>query len=489
ILARATTALARLQTRDGRWSEGNVHQPITRFEPLGLRQLQKEEVIKMPTPVSDLATVQAYAALWEAGSVVGVDKLLGRFRSVVATGHIARRAISEGFLCSTNDAPYGRYMTPYDFMFALREIDVGPDGLLLDRRDLWDRLVFRLLKMQDTTGAWGRGLALWQSPSLFWYEDEKFCKPAHEKEQEKLPKDKRVPYDSKTAWTRRYIYAGRHIDTMDFPVVATAYSILLLAQGLSRVPAGYFNPTNELVRPKLLDLALYHLKVRDNLTCPVTPVTTNTSPSRIRDIPVLFTEAAAELTLPLVKSLLESYVNGAGVVAVELRDQAMGPTLEQALASLCVGGKAGDLKEQEPFLTTYQGVRPRLRAICGAEGTPKIIFLPANKAQGAYLLLKDRLATSRTRGEAQNLLQSPDKAVKRVTLLQKLDEVAKQSETKTIPPKATSPETVPASPPPASSQPAQESTLPPSMPPNPEDLKLPEPPPVPTRQPADEETW
>ncbi|MCX7590203.1 MAG: hypothetical protein N2255_01105, partial [Kiritimatiellae bacterium] len=71
ILARTMSALAGLQNRDGNFAEGNIHQPITRMEPLGLGQLKKDEVLKLPSPVTDLATVQGAAAVFDIGYLVG----------------------------------------------------------------------------------------------------------------------------------------------------------------------------------------------------------------------------------------------------------------------------------------------------------------------------------------------------------------------------------------------------------------------------------
>ncbi|MCX7591519.1 MAG: hypothetical protein N2255_07820, partial [Kiritimatiellae bacterium] len=418
--------------------------------------------------------------------------ILGRYRAVAVGGQAARRSVCTSFLTATNDVPFGRHTSPYDLVFACRGVDLAADGVIVDRRDLFHSVAVRLLKMQDTNGSWGRGLALWQSSAQFWYEDEKICKPAHEKEQASLPKEKRVPYDSKRAWTRRYIYAGRHVDSMDLPVVATCYAMLFLEDGLKRLGTGYIVGTNSVTPPKLLDAALYHLKQRDNMACQVCPVTTNTPLSTVRELPLLFADTRLDWDSAVAKSVFRSYTSGPGMVAFELTDIAKGPVVETKLGLLQPDGKFGDVKEGEEFISGYQGTRPRLRGFFGADGKLRVVLLPPNEVQTAYLLLKYRLSACRSEGAA-SLIASPDKSTKRVMLLQRLDEFAKASSLRVsgLEQKAAAPSATPAPPPTSDSQPP--AAVPPTPAPRPEtkpeDLKLPAPPVSEPRKPAEDEMW
>jgi hypothetical protein len=257
ILARAATALAALQARDGTWNEGSVHQPITRLQPLGFRQLKKEEVLKLPSERTFASTAQACAALLHIGTAVGMDTLLARFRANAMAGQAAQREMAETYLdgagTGTNSMLIGRYLAPYDFIFCLQDVERALGGPVTDRGDLKQRLVFRVLKLQDSKGCWGKGFVPSQSPALFWHDDEIVCKPAYEREIAAIPKEKRQPYNSEWYWRRAHSRSERNGYSLDADVVATAYAMLFLESSLPKPVAGSAKTTD--VSPQSQPLA------------------------------------------------------------------------------------------------------------------------------------------------------------------------------------------------------------------------------------------
>jgi hypothetical protein len=256
ILARAATALAALQARDGTWNEGSVHQPITRLQPLGFRQLKKEEILKLPSDRTFASTAQACASLFDIGAAVGMDNLLARFRTSVTAGKAAQRQMAEAYLdgagTGTNSMPISRYLAPYDFIFSLRNVERAVDGPAEDRGDLKQRLAFRVLKLQDSKGCWGKGFVPSQSPALFWHDDEVVCKPAYEREIAAIPKEKRQPYNTDWYWRRGHSRSERNGYSLDADVVATAYAMLFLEGSLRGPAAGSVKTSDASPQPQPL---------------------------------------------------------------------------------------------------------------------------------------------------------------------------------------------------------------------------------------------
>lgn len=256
ILARAATALAALQARDGTWNEGSVHQPITRLQPLGFRQLKKEEILKLPSERTFASTAQACASLFDIGTAVGMDNLLARFRANVTAGQAAQRQMAEAYLdgagSETNRMPIGRYLAPYDYILSLRNVERAVNGPAEEREDLKQRLAFRVLKLQDSKGCWGKGFVPSQSPALFWHDDEVVCKPAYEREIAAIPKEKRQPYNTDWYWRRGHSRSERNGYSLDADVVATAYAMLFLESSLRKPAAGQMKTTDLSLQPQLL---------------------------------------------------------------------------------------------------------------------------------------------------------------------------------------------------------------------------------------------
>jgi len=92
ILARAASAIAKLQDRVGCWPEGNIHQAVSYFNPIGVEQLTRDEILSLPADYTLLSTVQAFAGLLDAGRAVGVktpDIFVERLAAVQSLDRIA----------------------------------------------------------------------------------------------------------------------------------------------------------------------------------------------------------------------------------------------------------------------------------------------------------------------------------------------------------------------------------------------------------------
>ena len=342
VLARAATALASLQAKDGSWDEGSVHQPLDRMQPLGFRQLKKEEVLKLPVARTFASTAQACTALLEAGGAAGMERFLPRFRTQAAAGQTALRQMADAYLDgggAAQELPVGRYLAPYDFIFSLRNVERALHGPVEDRGDLRQRLAFRVLKLQNANGSWGRGFVPSQSPALFWYEDETVCKPAYAREFAAVPKEKRQPYNTDWYWRRAYLRPERHGAALDADVVGTAYAMLFLESGLRGPAAGYLKPAEMTPMPQLLKDAIQQLGQRDGAAVATVGMTPRADPAGLGAYPLLFADTRAPLSDAAVKATLRAFLSGQGMLVVEVADAAGGQAAETELAALLPGGE------------------------------------------------------------------------------------------------------------------------------------------------------
>jgi hypothetical protein len=478
VLARAAAAIGALESAEGLWDEGAIHEPIERMSPLGFRQLKKEDILKLSSERTFASTAQACTAMFDAGTAVGMEKLLGRYRNNVVAGQKAQRQLADAWLEKGTDAgsmPTGRYLSPYDFIFALRNVECALNGLLEDRNDLRKRLAFRVLKLQDLEGSWGKGWTPWQSPSLFWYENETVCKPAFERERASTPSLQKQTYDTNWYWRRRYIYAGRHYDSLDADVVCTAYAMLFLENGLRGPAAGFIKQNDQSVPPQLLNTSVSHLGKKDGASVSVSSVTSTTTAATWKMLPVLFMDSRTTLSDPTLRTVVGSYLKGPGTLAVEIADPAGGEASATALASLLQGGAVRELPDSTAFLARYQGARPRLRGLFAPDNRLAAVFLPASEIQGAYLLLREKVEDKFLNRKYPVSAVSADRAVARVAALHTLDESIRAA---LAPPEAPVEETVK----PLPQKPEPEA-------PKPEDLSIPKPPPADVKKPRDDEQW
>jgi hypothetical protein len=164
VMARAANGLVAQQAEDGRWSECNLHQPVTRFaafsatlpvppDPKGFPPL--------PSPVTPASAAQGIAALNGIAKVVGMDRLMKGFSEPYARGIDGRQKALEAMLAAAAPKPGARpalKMADYDLLLALPPPPAEEAaGVAVTRAN--EMLLRTLILAGATNGSWGRGLA------------------------------------------------------------------------------------------------------------------------------------------------------------------------------------------------------------------------------------------------------------------------------------------------------------------------------------------
>ena len=426
ILARAASAIAKAQARNGTWNEVNIHQPVSYFQPIGVEHLEKEEIKELTSPHTLLSTVQACTALLDAGRAVGVTKLLGKFGAHVIAGQGAQRKAVEVFLDATQDkVPVGRRLAPYDLILKAQGVERSVRGGIEERRDLWNRLAYCVAMKQNLDGSWGDKHVLWQSSGLYQFEDQTVCRRQWEARMAKIAKEKRRPYDSERQWSYRYRYhSGRkHPDFMDSRAVATAYSMLFLEDGLRGPLAAFVPARGKTDPPRLLTAVRFYLQKRDRIVAPAMILGTQTADVLGSDLPIVFVDGAEALADAPVTSALRAYTGKGGVVIVQVPDKGSVAAAEARLAGLIPGAKAQAVPSDAAFLARYKGKPPQIRGIMRSDNDVAALVLTPNQIQEAYLMARHRAGPRFLDREYPLAEEIENKFVERLAAVQALDRV------------------------------------------------------------------
>lgn len=268
ILARAAAALAGLQKNDGAWDEANINQPSGEFRalPMGKNPLMtKEPVYKLDLRRSLCSTAQGAGALVNAGLCIGMEKLLNRYGTNLAVGQNLRRKLAEAYLeGNTNGLPIGGMAEPYDLCLAFVGVERLGGRPEADRRDLWERLAYRLVNMQSTNGTWGAGTRCVFFSSGIKARQHLVFQQEHAEKQKALPEKDRKPFGFADSWGRYYWSSYNNCDTAR---LATPYAMIVLAKGLKQPEAGNAAASTN-APPSLPDL----MKLRLAMKKPPAPV-------------------------------------------------------------------------------------------------------------------------------------------------------------------------------------------------------------------------
>ena len=237
ILARAAAAIVSLQKADGTWDEANLNPASAAYKGLATKSplMKVEKAQELESRRTLLSVAQGFSALQDAGYAVGMSKLVGKYWKNLCLGQEARRSAAAAYLDNqTNAMPVGGLAPPYELFAKLSGVDRLCGTNEADRRDLWDRLAYRLVMLQQPDGTWGQGAVLLQ-PSSVWAKQDALYREMHAESQKNTPENKRKPYNpadyqSKHRW---WSYDGVYVAPL-----CTVYSLLFLADGLRETAAG-----------------------------------------------------------------------------------------------------------------------------------------------------------------------------------------------------------------------------------------------------------
>ncbi|OGV62120.1 MAG: hypothetical protein A2498_07860 [Lentisphaerae bacterium RIFOXYC12_FULL_60_16] len=394
ILARMAAALQARQKPNGQWDECNTHQPITAFQALGLPDLMPQAMLQLQAPVTHLSTVQGYASLLNAGRVVGMAKLMGRFGTVASAAANAQQESARSYL---DGQAAGRMFEPYDFFLALTGLHRHQGSEAESRRDLWLRLAYRLVMIQNPNGTWGKENENVAIHSSSWKEFRiKSAEVVHLKQQENLAPDKRTPFDG-DAWWKRYAW-GDGYSALSRPVINTAMSILFLADGVRLPVSGYVPKAGQQTPPPVLfSRVLTTLKSKDGVEPTYLAVNPEVQAHHLVGLPTVFLTPDADLTSPAVHRALKGYCDHGGTLVAEVptSDQVSG--MQTKILNLVEGGRVGPVPAEVPFLAQFQGAKPRLNGIFNGKGRLTAVILPldvvkpVDAIQTAYWIVKQNV--------------------------------------------------------------------------------------------------
>jgi hypothetical protein len=377
ILARCAAGITTYQKKEeGNWDECNIHQPIQSFNALGLPSVEPNTLLTLPSQQSLVSSANGYAALVDMAQVVGLSTVFRKYGDSVVKGRKSCIAAVEQFLDNkTGDTPVGRLAVPYDFIFRAGGVERRYGGIMEDRRDLWNRLAYRLVKMQNSIGTWSKGMSFTSPSSAWWQYRDMRARQAHEAAQAKLPEKSRVPYNP-AAWQNVYrgpLYSSRN------DIVATAYAVLFLAEGVRAPLAGYIAETEDSDAPVSMMKTVEALDKKNRFPLACMTVTSETSPREIRGLPLIFVSNSASLAEPRITKLLTDYVRQGGLVIAETTNSLTAKDLESRLKTLVDDARPSTL----PIDDTFEGPKPTIRGFRRPGGEEFAAIFPLAKQQPA----------------------------------------------------------------------------------------------------------
>jgi hypothetical protein len=383
VLARCATALAAAQMQTGGWNQMNMHQPVNDFVTFrGMPGVPPDGSSFAPLKSKEtvLSTAQGYAVLMDVGAVVGLDKLMGKFANNVARGMTSARKAAEMIVDAdpTNDI-LGGYVPPYDCFLFLRYASRRFGGYAEDRRDLWSRIACRLVLNQQTNGAWS--VVRPAKYTLFWPTSlearmEALVPPGSEKTLLDLNRAKahvgRIWYRSAyhnwwwAAYQRR--------------VPATAFAMLVLADGVRPPTAGEWIPSGSKGESQVLPMVMAEVNKRFSVELSYAALDRGLPPEAADLPPALFVSARAPVTLDTAASkTLTAYLNLGGLLVAESPADAAGDEFRAQIKTTVLNAlpqsTASDIGGDTNLLGEIAG-KLKLDAVTRKDGRTAAVFLP-----------------------------------------------------------------------------------------------------------------
>jgi hypothetical protein len=503
ILARAVAAITARQRPDGTWNEGVAQQPITTFDALGLGDPAKKDPAGSDTrkslsfsdkkdvqPVASrqtlFASAQGCAGLLNAGAAAGIGKVLGRYAGNIEKAQQWNRKAAENYLNGQIPAgvEIGGRLDPYSFISVLSGIQRFQGGAEQDRRDLWQRLAWRLLELHGTNGMWSSAGVVVYPPCL-WIRREADLKAAHEQTQASLPAKSRKPFDPAAAW--RQSPWQRPYDWANGEVIATCQAMLFLLDGVRPPVAGYVADAGTNAARGVVVRAMDILSKQKKIAADCLRVKVD-APAGAKALPLLYASGDS-LRTPQGQVLAREYLQAtSGVLVVETTQAA---AMESALLPFVKGGVGKDISTNSSFMKELRGPPPKLRGIVRADQQLAAVFLPVSMseppqpgqlgwvaaAQLVSALAQDRLPPEIT--DPRYPIAQGEAADPWVLRLELLDLMHRLARDEAVPPARTAPISVPAS--------TNQAV---AVPEEPADNNGPPPPPIQERKPVRaDETW
>jgi len=395
VLARMASALTTRMKPGGQWDECNTHQPIAAFQALGLASLLPEDVLSLQSPLTHLSVAQGYASLLNAGRAVGLNKLLGKFGPQAMAAMAAQQDAARAYLAGQ---AAGRLVEPYDFFLTLTGVHRNLGGEEETRRDLWVRLAYKLVMVQNPDGTWGKaGEMLPIYSSGFKEFMIRRAETAYNLQQAKAEAANRKPFDAQAWWNQ---YSWNQQLTLSRPILSTAMAMIFLADGV-RMPAAAFATTGDTKgpMPNIMAKAFKAIRNRDKLVPTYLRVTTNTVATDLLGVPVVFVSQDTDLSNIRVYQALKGYTDSGGTILAEVPTTAALAAFQPKLLGLVTQGRLAPVPEDAPILTNFQGTKPKLNCVVGTGGRMAVIIIPldvvspATAVQTAYLFIKGNAAS------------------------------------------------------------------------------------------------
>lgn len=429
ILARAAAAVAGLQQRDGCWGATVVRQPCSDFTPLGMSAIEADDTFSVTPETEALSTVRGYGALADIGQMVGMAKFGRRYGQNAHYGSMHARRALDSWLdakipAETDETPF----PTFDFLFGAADLQRDTGGPGLERRDLWLRLAYDTIHLQDSEGWWGgKGQRLMQEPSILSMMEMAFRKK-HEKEQEKQPRSQQKPFDPKAYWKEHRWHPHEYGSKQ---VIDTALAMLAVAEGMRPALVGYVAPAQRPL-PATLEKALEVMESRGERNATLLPVGTNGVPGELEQIPLALVANPDAFQDFKLKAALRKQLAQGGTLVFETVGRSDIDKAQSAILGLAQGGRPGRIPGDAAFLKDYEGTPPALDGIMGADGRVQVVYLPLAPGQSApagqvsfmdgvqivYLLMKSLAPPGYFEaGSSINIGEAPDPFAARVQAL------------------------------------------------------------------------
>ena len=430
-LARMAAALTGRQNSNGQWDECNTHQPITSFKALGLPDLLAGDQLTLESPVTHLSTVQGFASLLNAGRAVGLEKLFSRYGPQALKAMQAQHDAVRSFLAGQTA---GRAFEPYDFCLAVTGLHRHLGGNEETNRDLWIRMAYKLVSIQNPDGSWSkeRENSTVFSPSLLQFRL-KNAEKAHNAQQAKLEPDKRKEFDPKN-WLHHHSW--HHYEYMPASRIKTAMAMMFLADGVRMPAAGYVpKPGATRTPPPVMAKVLDLFRSRDKVDTTHMVITTNSTAASLTGVPVVFVTQDTDFGNPAITKALRGYCDNGGTIVAEIATSAQVTSVQPKLQSLVEGGKVMPVPDDAPCFANFVGPKPKLNAIANGKGRPTVYMIPLDviaaspAIQTAYLLVKDNVVSGFFDADYAWKLEDQEGAAMRIRALPQLKAEAALSKT------------------------------------------------------------
>jgi len=376
-LARAATAVAEAQPRNGAWDELNRHQPVHAFD--GFKFLPVPVDDKTFVPLESAVTVASTAAginaLLSVGEAVGLETVRRRFGSQLAQGDKARKFVVQQYLeDKLKTIPLGGIVPPYDTYLQLTGLQRRFNTAVEDARDQWKRLAYRLLLLRQADGSWGDDKAIYLLPS------------SHKARLKALPTlDPKVGIMSMEIQKQAYVnpYYRTH-ELMRWTqvrerILATAFATMFLADGVRPPVAGVYQATESAESSSALGLAIRYLRKKFGTEVTYGKLSGELEYGDAAIFPVLFVTGTTEKVVAgPTATALTAYLKHDGLVVIETPFTPEGTAFAQSFqhfVQTAVPELILRTWSDEKFLGDLAG-KVQLQAHLGADGHPAVVYLP-----------------------------------------------------------------------------------------------------------------